>query len=175
VRSQVERCRAILERMCADAGEMRGERLAPATVDELVAGSVAGLGGDVTVSTDVDPELGAVSLYVPARAIAEAIRGVLKNAQDASPAGAAVSLVVRRADRAIDFAIEDRGVGMSRTVLDRVGEPFFTTKPLGRGMGLGLFLARTIVERVGGTLRLDSTLGRGTTAVVRVPLPEPRE
>jgi two-component system sensor histidine kinase RegB len=60
-------------------------------------------------------------------------------------------------------------------VLDRVGEPFFTTKPLGRGMGLGLFLARSIIERVGGTLRLDSTLGRGTTAVVRVPLPESRE
>jgi len=112
---------------------------------------------------------------VPARAIAEALRGVLKNAQDASPAGAAVSLVVRRADHAIDFAVEDRGTGMSRTVLDRVGEPFFTTKPLGHGMGLGLFLARAIVERVGGSLRLDSTLGRGTTAVVRVPLPEPRE
>jgi two-component system sensor histidine kinase RegB len=175
VRAQVERCRAILERMCADAGEMRGERPAPATVDELVAGSVAGLGGDVAVRTDVEPELGGVSLYVPARAIAEAIRGVLKNAQDASPAGAAVDLVVRRADHAVDFAVEDRGIGMSRTVLDRVGEPFFTTKPLGRGMGLGLFLARTIVERVGGTLRLDSTLGRGTIAVVRVPLPESRE
>jgi two-component system sensor histidine kinase RegB len=39
-------------------------------------------------------------------------------------------------------------------------------------MGLGLFLARTIVERIGGTLRLDSNVGRGTTAIVRLPLPE---
>jgi two-component system sensor histidine kinase RegB len=112
---------------------------------------------------------------VPARAIAEAIRGVLKNAQDASPAGTAVNLVVRRGDHAVDFTIEDCGPGMPRTVLDRVGEPFFTTKPQGRGMGLGLFLARAILERVGGSLRLDSTLGHGTTAVLRVPLPEPRE
>ena len=175
VRTQVERCRAILERMCVDAGEMRGERLAPATVDELVAGSLAGLATEVAVRADVDPALSAVSLHVPARAIAEAIRGVLKNAQDASPAGAAVDLIVRRADGAIDFAIADRGPGMPRAVLERVGEPFFTTKPLGRGMGLGLFLARTVVERIGGSLRLDSHVGRGTTATVRVPLPEQRE
>ncbi len=175
VREQVERCRAILERMCVDAGEMRGERLAPATVDELVAGSLAGLGTEIAVRADVDPELSAVSLHVPARAIAEAIRGVLKNAQDASPAGAAVDLIVRRSDGAIDFAVADHGPGMPRAVLERVGEPFFTTKPLGRGMGLGLFLARSVVERIGGSLRLDSNLGRGTTAIVRVPLPEPQE
>jgi two-component system sensor histidine kinase RegB len=173
VRTQVERCRTILERMCADAGEMRGEGFAPATVDELVAGSLAGLGGEVAVRADVDPALAALSLNVPARAVTEAIRGVLKNAQDASPAGAAVDLIVRRKDGAIDFAVEDRGAGMSSAVLERVGEPFFTTKPLGSGMGLGLFLARSVVERIGGSLRLDSRVGHGTTAVVRVPLPEP--
>ena len=175
VRTQVDRCRMILERMCIDAGEMRGERFAPATVHDLVEGSLAGLGGDVAVRADVDPALAGISLHVPARAIAEAIRGVLKNAQDASPAGTPVALVVRRAEGAIDFAVEDRGSGMSRALLERVGEPFFTTKPLGRGMGLGLFLARTVVERVGGSLRLDSIVGRGTTAVVRVPLPESTE
>jgi two-component system sensor histidine kinase RegB len=172
VRTQVDRCRAILERMCVDAGEMRGERFALATVHELVAGSLAGLGGEIAVRTDVDPALQGVSLQVPARAVAEAIRGVLKNAQDASPAGADVALVVRRTKHAIDFSVEDRGPGMARAVLDRVGEPFFTTKPLGRGMGLGLFLARTVVERLGGSLRLESILGRGTTAIVSVPLPE---
>jgi two-component system sensor histidine kinase RegB len=175
VRTQVDRCRTILERMCIDAGEMRGERFAAATVDELVAGSLAGLGGEIAVRADVDPALAGLSLHVPARAIAEAIRGVLRNAQDASPAGASVDLVVRRHQHAVDFAVADHGPGMSRALLDRVGEPFFTTKPLGRGMGLGLFLARTVVERVGGSLRLDSIVGRGTTAVVRVPLPEPTE
>jgi two-component system, sensor histidine kinase RegB len=172
VRTQVDRCRAILERMCVDAGEMRGERFALATVDELIEGSLTGLDEEIAVRTDLDPTLGGVSLNVPARAITEAIRGVLKNAQDASPAGAAVQLIVRRVDRAVDFSVQDRGAGMSRAMLERVGEPFFTTKPLGRGMGLGLFLARSVVERIGGSLRLDSIVGRGTTAVVRVPLPE---
>ena len=54
--------------------------------------------------------------------------------------------------------------------LSRAGEPFFTTKPPGRGMGLGLFIARSVVEQLGGSLELDSRVGAGTTATVRLPL-----
>jgi len=61
-------------------------------------------------------------------------------------------------------------------ILARVGEPFFTTKPAGRGMGLGLFLARTVVERLGGAVTLDSVERHGTTARIAVPLrAEPSE
>jgi two-component system sensor histidine kinase RegB len=66
--------------------------------------------------------------------------------------------------------VRDHGPGMSPEILARVGEPFFTTKPTGRGMGLGLFLARTVVERLGGALTLDSGGVRGTTARIAVPL-----
>jgi two-component system sensor histidine kinase RegB len=69
----------------------------------------------------------------------------------------------------VRFAIEDRGAGMPPEVLARVGEPFFTTKPPGRGMGLGVFLARAVVERQGGSLRLRSTVGEGTTAQLELP------
>jgi two-component system sensor histidine kinase RegB len=172
VRAQVDRCRAILERMCADAGEMRGESFVAATVGDLVEGSLAGLAERGTVRTDVDEAAAGLSLRVPARALSEAIRGVLKNAQEASPSGSPVTLVVRRTADAVAFAVEDRGPGMPPAVLERAGEPFFTTKPIGKGMGLGLFLARAVVERVGGTLRFDSAVGRGTTATVSVPLPE---
>jgi two-component system, sensor histidine kinase RegB len=58
---------------------------------------------------------------------------------------------------------------MPKEILDRIGEPFYTTKPPGRGMGLGLFLARAVVEAVGGSLQIDSTAGAGTE--VRVALP----
>ena len=63
----------------------------------------------------------------------------------------------------------DRGSGMAPDVLDRVGEPFFTTKQPGYGMGLGLFLTRAVVERLGGTLTIESDPPRGTTARVIVP------
>jgi two-component system, sensor histidine kinase RegB len=53
--------------------------------------------------------------------------------------------------------------------LARAGEPFFTTKPTGSGMGLGLFLARSLVEKVGGRLAIASQPGRGTTVSVVLP------
>jgi len=51
-----------------------------------------------------------------------------------------------------------------------VGEPFFTTKQPGRGLGLGIFLVRAFVESRGGELRLDSTPGVGTRARMRIPM-----
>ena len=56
---------------------------------------------------------------------------------------------------------------MAPEVLQRAGEPFFTTKEAGRGLGLGLFLARVFAERTGGSLTLQSA--DGTTATLELP------
>ena len=65
------------------------------------------------------------------------------------------------------FVVEDEGHGMSPDVLQRAGEPFFTTKEPARASGLGLFLARVFAERCGGSLSLRSD--RGTTAILALP------
>jgi signal transduction histidine kinase len=62
---------------------------------------------------------------------------------------------------------EDQGAGIAPEILPRVGEPFFTTKQ--GGTGLGVAMAQRIVERHGGTLVLESTPGRGTVARVSLP------
>jgi len=69
----------------------------------------------------------------------------------------------------VRIVVADEGPGMSADVLARAGEPFFTTKAPGSGMGLGLFLARSLAEQLGGTLSLDSTTGRGTRATLELP------
>jgi two-component system sensor histidine kinase RegB len=97
----------------------------------------------------------------------------VKNAQDASPAGATVRIRATRDDRGVELAVQDDGPGMDREVLAHAGEPFFTTKAPGRGLGLGLFLARTVVEQLGGSLRIDSTPGRGTRATLALGAPAP--
>lgn len=63
--------------------------------------------------------------------------------------------------------VRDEGSGMSPEILQRAGEPFFTTKELGRGMGMGLFIVKLIAEQSNGRLVLSSEPGRGTTAQLR--------
>jgi len=81
-----------------------------------------------------------------------------------------VMITVHSEDGALELAIRDRGAGMPSEILARIGEPFFTTKPPGRGMGLGLFLARAVVEAVGGRLEIESEAGQGTCVRVRLPM-----
>jgi two-component system sensor histidine kinase RegB len=170
VRGEVERCRAILQRLCVDAGEVMGEAFARVPVDELVDRAIAGLEPRPEILAELDADVRGLALEVPPRAVEQALQGVLKNAQDASPPGLPVTCAVTRVGDRIEFTVRDHGPGMSPEILARVGEPFFTTKPAGRGMGLGLFLARTVVERLGGAVTLDSGGVRGTTARIAVPL-----
>jgi two-component system sensor histidine kinase RegB len=65
--------------------------------------------------------------------------------------------------------VVDRGRGMTDDVLARVGEPFFTTKSPGEGMGLGLFLTRALAEQLGGEFHIASRPGAGTEACFELP------
>ncbi|HEY5938983.1 MAG TPA: ATP-binding protein, partial [Kofleriaceae bacterium] len=175
IREQVGRCRTILEQMAQGAGTV-GESVASCTVGELLEETLVGIREAPTVHRDMPGELAKSALRLPPRAVSQALRSLVTNAQDASPANAAVVVAVRRERDTLSLTIRDRGAGMPSDVLARIGEPFFTTKAPGRGMGLGLFLARAVIEGVGGTLQIDSTAGGGTE--VRVTLPtdvSPRE
>ncbi|MEQ9317660.1 MAG: sensor histidine kinase [Polyangiaceae bacterium] len=121
------------------------------------------------VEVSVDDDCNDAVLLVPERATVRAIRGLVDNACDASASDARVTIDVRRHGARVAFAVDDDGSGMVAEVLERAGEPFFTTKEPGKGMGLGLFLARATAEQLGGTLEITSRHGRGTRAVFAIP------
>jgi signal transduction histidine kinase len=74
------------------------------------------------------------------------------------------------ADGMLTITIADNGEGMSDEVKQRLYENFFTTKPVGKGTGLGMAIVRDIVEQKhGGKLTFDSTLGNGTTFTITIP------
>jgi two-component system, sensor histidine kinase RegB len=168
VRAELAACRRILDQMSAQAGESAGEEVSPSSVADLVDHALDGLPERPPLTT----ELGAwatARLAVTRRALAQALRVLVRNAQDASPDESAVTLRVDCKAGSLRFEVSDRGAGMSGEILARAGEPFFTTKPPGRGMGLGLFLCRAVVESLGGEVELDSRPGQGTTAAIVIP------
>jgi two-component system sensor histidine kinase RegB len=168
IRAQVSRCRGILDSMAAEAGQSAGEPSRDVPVAELLRSAVDGLRAE----PPIEIELGAIDgqrLCVPPRAVAQAVKSLLKNAQDASAAHTPVRLCASISDAEVRIEVLDRGSGMAEAILARAGEPFFTTKEPGRGMGLGLFLTRTVVEQLGGQLALSAREGGGTRALVTLP------
>jgi two-component system sensor histidine kinase RegB len=170
IREQVGRCRAILEHMAQGAGTV-GESVAASTVGELLDEAMVGTRPTPTVHRDLPADVSRWPVRLPPRAVSQALRSLVTNAQDASPPHAAVVVTVRREDAMLSISIRDRGAGMPSEVLARIGEPFFTTKAPGRGMGLGLFLARAVIEGVGGTLEIESVVDQqgGTEVLVTLP------
>src|SRR3712207_3520596 len=75
-----------------------------------------------------------------------------------------------RAGTYLRLSVADTGVGMDQATLARAAEPFFTTKPLGKGTGLGLAMARGFAEQSGGALSIESSPGRGTTIRLWLPV-----
>jgi two-component system sensor histidine kinase RegB len=169
VREQVERCRAILSQMAADAGEPLGDVPRRLTPRELIATALEDLPGSERVQVSIAPDAENAALLVLPRPLAQALRSLLKNALDASRADASVKLCVSRADGDWRLEVEDSGAGMSPEVEAHAVEPFFTTKPTGQGMGLGLFLSKSVAEQHGGRLEIRSSAGQGTRAALLVP------
>ena len=66
-------------------------------------------------------------------------------------------------------SITDRGTGISEEDARRIFEPFYTTKDVGKGTGLGLFVSRSILNTYGGEIEFESEVGRGSTFTVRLP------
>jgi len=80
-----------------------------------------------------------------------------------------VSTAYRVKDRTLIIQIRDTGCGITHDVIDRIWDPFFTTKEVGEGVGLGLALTYNIVKRHGGEIKVESHVGSGSTFTVLLP------
>jgi two-component system NtrC family sensor kinase len=99
---------------------------------------------------------------------------IIINALDATEAGGHIDITTRLAfsegRKGIEIGIADTGHGISAEHLDRIFDPFYTTKEVGKGTGLGLSVSLGIVERHGGSIRVQSQVGKGSTFTIWLPL-----
>jgi PAS domain S-box-containing protein len=95
---------------------------------------------------------------------------LLTNAAQAIPDKGEIVIRTGRDGDEVFVAVGDNGQGIAPEHLGRIFDPFYTTKPVGEGTGLGLSLSYAIVQKHGGRIEVDSTPGQGTTFTVRLPI-----
>ena len=156
-------------------------QLSPVSLPSLLNGMSdllsQSVGPAVSIRTNISPD--ASSVLSDANQLELALLNLAVNARDAMPGGGVLEVSSRPATYGdvrnlprrlyVEIAIRDTGSGMPDSVRTRAIEPFFTTKPVGQGTGLGLSQVYGIVRESGGVLYIDSIVDEGTT--VRMILP----
>ncbi|MGB3092118.1 MAG: ATP-binding protein [Candidatus Zixiibacteriota bacterium] len=102
--------------------------------------------------------------------LTQVLVNLVVNAVQAMPDGGKLTVETHVGDGYISLAVEDTGVGMSDKVAQKIFMPFFTTKDVDQGTGLGLAVVHGIVTSHGGSIKVDSKVGRGTRFEVKLPL-----
>jgi two-component system NtrC family sensor kinase len=142
-----------------DAGELVGGAC------ELARPSLAAAG--IALRTAVAP--GRLLLEVDAGQIEQVLLNLITNSIDAMPEGGDLLVTAGLGGGHVEIAVTDSGAGIDAQHVSRVFDPLFTTKPRGKGTGLGLTIARDVVTAHGGTITVSSRPGEGTEVKVRLP------
>jgi two-component system sensor histidine kinase RegB len=170
IRDEVDRCREILFRMSAHAGERIAELPTTVKLAEIRRRVLEGVGSAehrriAWLAASEDDEL-----TLPALGLSQALGTLVTNALAATRSdGSVVVIDVLLDERDVEFVVSDRGPGIPHAIRDRLGDPFLTTKPVGQGMGLGIFLCQSFVDAWCGALDFVFPEDGGTVARVRFP------
>ncbi len=154
----------------------------PVSVAELIEGMVdllaRSLGPLVDLETRFPPKLSRI--LVDANQLELAVLNLAVNANDAMPDGGRLTISAHEAvgdenpalkpGRYVCLTVADTGEGMDVATLMQATEPFFTTKGIGKGTGLGLAMVRGLTEQSGGAMTIDSTPGKGTRVTLWIPV-----
>ena len=134
---------------------------------------------NATLKTDFDESIGNINI-IP-QDIGRVILNLITNAfyvvnEKASASSRivegyepTVSVSTKKVGDKVEISVKDNGNGIPQKVLDKIFQPFFTTKPTGQGTGLGLSLSYDIVKAHGGELKVETKEEEGTTFTIQIP------
>lgn len=175
----IKRASAIIESLLRFARPDSGA-LGAVQVNDVIEDTVAMLRhqanlSQVQVETDLAADLPPVSANPSA--LQQVFTNLFLNACQAMPGGGQLSVCSRLAEigQQIQIRFSDTGCGIPAENLNQVFDPFFTTRPVGQGVGLGLTIAYSVAEQHGGSIQVRSTVGAGSTFTVTLPVHKPNE
>ena len=173
IATAVTRCRDVISKMQAAAHASRAAATPLETVQAAARTVDAFCAAHPEIRVQLEGARGEAWSPIGEEDFSSALGVLLDNAAFASKKAGSPAPLVVRAERSADrvhVTVEDRGNGVPEALIERLGEPFLTTKEPGEGMGLGLYLARGLLEPVGGRLALENRAPRGARATIDLPL-----
>lgn len=170
-----ERCHRIVQSLLSFARRHRPERKRVG-INQLLESAIEILGyelrtGNIEVITELSPAI--PNLLVDPHQIQQVFLNILNNSRQAMDLQQRKGLIRVRSqleDGRVRIIFQDNGPGISSENLSKIFNPFFTTKPVGEGTGLGLSLSYGIIREHGGTLTAQSQTGDGVTFIIDLPI-----
>jgi signal transduction histidine kinase len=180
-----KRADAIVKGMLEHSRTSRGEKQPTdinALADEYLRLSYHGLRAkdkdfNATIETDFDESIGKIELV--AQDIGRVLLNLYNNAFHAVSARKKakgegfkpiVKIQTKKVDSKVEVVVKDNGDGIPENVINKIFQPFFTTKPTGQGTGLGLSLSYDIVKAHGGEIKVQSREGEGSEFTIKLPV-----
>ncbi len=174
---QVDRISGILKNMLSLSRPAAGE-YKWTDINELIDNTLSLVKFDkrmqtITINNDVVSDLPTV--WLNPQLFEQVLLNIFINAMDAMEARQGqrehiLDITRESNDSIVEIRISDTGIGMSSQVAKRAFESFFTTKEIGKGTGLGLFISSNLVSEINGTIKLESEPDKGTTVIIRIPV-----
>jgi signal transduction histidine kinase len=122
---------------------------------------------DIRIGRQIEPPTN--TIWSDPYQIRQVMLNLLTNAMHAVDSAGTITIAMEDLGDTQVIKVSDTGPGIPRENLDKIFEPFFSTKPPGQGTGLGLFVSRGIVEKLGGTIEVTSQIGQGASFSIRLP------
>jgi two-component system NtrC family sensor kinase len=122
---------------------------------------------DIKIIKEIDPSQEKI-LSDPFQ-IRQVLVNLLTNAVHAIGSEGSITISLKNFEDQIVITVKDSGVGIPGENMEKIFEPFFSTKPPGEGTGLGLFVTRGIIEKLGGSVEVESKVGDGSLFIIRLP------
>lgn len=111
-----------------------------------------------------------LKLYTKAESLNHIILNLLSNSMDSMDNGGIIRIDCKEEENFLIVNFSDNGTGISQENLERIFNPFFTTKKVGQGTGLGLYIVYNEIQKIGGEIQVESKLGHGTTFRLKFPM-----